>query len=120
KLKRDYEIADEGAWEADLLKVEYQYEQLEADLKSHLDKKAITQEEYNIRLKELQQMELEEHARINKEYQDKEAQAEANAKQEINEASASEKELAILKTNEHYDQLLELAQQYGLDTVSIE
>lgn len=120
QLQRDYEIAGQGAHEAELLKVEYQYEALEKDLKTHLDNKTITQQEYDAQLRLLQQMELEEHLRINKEYADQAATERVEAEQKILEATMGEKELAILKTNEHYDQLVALAQQFGLETVDIE
>lgn len=120
ELQRDYEIAGQGAHEADLLKVEYQYEELENQLKTHLDNKTITQQEYEAQLKILREMELAEHDRINKEYADKQVQSRQEAERRITEATMDEKELAVQKTNEHYDQLITLAEQFGLDTLSIE
>lgn len=120
ELKRDYEIAGQGAHEAELLKVEYQYAELEKDLKSHLDNKTITQQEYDAQLRLLHEMELAEHDRINKEYADKAVKDKQETERRITEATTDEKELAILKTNEHYDQLIELAERFGMDTVAIE
>lgn len=119
-LQRDFEIAGEGAQEADLLKVEYEYEALEEALKQHLQNKTITQQEYDIQLRELQAMELAEHTRINAEYATKAEEDRKAGQQKIIEATTEEKELAIMKTNQLYDELLAIAQLYGLETVSIE
>lgn len=120
KLRKDYEIAGLGAEQADLKRVEYQYKALEDELKSHLSKKAISQEEYDKQLAILAQLRLQEEQRITKEYRDKEIEAKTDAEQQILEATASEKELAVIQTNKHYDELIALAQQFGLDTIAIE
>jgi TP901 family phage tail tape measure protein len=119
-LQRDYEMADQGGAEAEILKVEYQYEALEQSLKTHLDNKTITQQEYDAKLHELQEMELAEHNRIYAEYAAQAEDERKAAEQKILEATTEEKELAILKTNQLYDELLSIARLYGLETVSIE
>jgi len=119
-LKRDYELADNGAHESEILKVEYQYQKLEDELKQHLANKTISQTEYDAQLQVLQELEFEEHSLINAKYADQAVNERKDAERKILEATGEEKDLAVLKTHEHYDELLSLAERFGLDTLSIE
>jgi TP901 family phage tail tape measure protein len=55
-----------------------------------------------------------------KEFADRDAQAQAEAQAKIDEALASEHELRIMEINAHYQELLDLADQFGLDKTQIE
>lgn len=69
-----------------------------------------------------QQRQQREEERIRKEQEYQQARAEAVAiiNETTRQAVLSEQELAILELNAHYDQLRDLAEQYGLDTLDIE
>lgn len=120
QLTREYELSGMEGEERELAQLQDKYTALEDQLAQHLANKAITEQQYREQAKVLQDLQQQEEAAITQKYADKEAEARVNAEQKIREATSEEKELALLKTEEHYDQLTALAKKYGLDTVAIE
>lgn len=119
-LTRQYELAGMEDQQRELAQVWDRYAILEEELVQHLTNKTITEEEFVEKAKQLEELRAAELADIRSKWTEKEKEARAAAEQQITEATLEEKELAKLKVNQHYDELLALAQKFGLDSIGIE
>ncbi len=119
-LTRQYELAGMEDQQRELAQVWDRYAILEEELVQHLTNKTITEEEFVEKAKQLEELRAAELANIRSKWKEKEKEARAAAEQQITEATLEEKELAKLKVNQHYDELLALARKFGLDSVGIE
>lgn len=119
-LTRQYELAGMEDSKRELEIVWDKYAKLEVELIQHLTNKTITEDEFKEKAKELENLKNQELNEIRSKWQEKEAEERHAAEQKITEATIVEKELAILKTNQHYDELIALAKKYGIATVGIE
>jgi TP901 family phage tail tape measure protein len=119
KTRRDFELSQLDADEREKERVKEKYHQLELDLASHFEKKAISEQEFTLRLKELEELRNMEIAAIEDKYRQQQEAKKLAAEQKITEATMGERELAELKINQHYDSLLELARQFGIDETGI-
>jgi TP901 family phage tail tape measure protein len=119
KVRRDFELNQLEADEREKERVKDKYHVLELDLASHFEKKAISEQEFTLRLKELEELRNMEIAAIEDKYRQQQEAKKLAAEQKITEATMGERELAELKINQHYDSLLELARQFGIDETGI-
>jgi TP901 family phage tail tape measure protein len=126
KLARDWELSQMEAQDRELEQTKDRFAALEEELLLHYQKKVISQQEYDLRTKELTSLQQEQIDAINLKYEEqrkaKEIEAEEQKQkdlQRITEATMEERELAELKIQQHYDALLELARKYGVDEKAI-
>lgn len=118
--KEAFRISQLEKDQQEIAQIEAKYEQLHNQNRDFLNQKVIDQATYNAVESELlaqQDAELDAlfAARNEKHRQDKEA-----FQQQIDNMLMSEQEREIAKVEEHYDKLIELAKQYGLDITSLE
>lgn len=127
KISRDFELNQMESEQRDLERTRDRFAELENELASHLEKKAITQEEFSIREKELEDLKQQELDAIKKTYSEKEAEERKEAQKKILEEIQKTEDLnldeqhqrAKQKVDAHFDSLLQLARQFGLDEVEI-
>ena len=119
KIRREYELSQMQDEQRDKERLNDKYLELELELTSHFEKKAISEIEYTERLKEIAELREQDLALITDKYREAEAIKKEEAERKITEATISERELAELKIKQHYDVLLDLARQYGIDQAGI-
>jgi hypothetical protein len=119
-LRRQYELSGMEDQDREIAIVQDKYQELEAQLGVHLANKTIQEAEFVEQAKELADLRAQEISAINLKYTEKEVEERRKAETTIRDATLEEKELARIRIEEHYDRLREMAQQYGMDTLSIE
>ncbi|MEX2592928.1 MAG: hypothetical protein WD426_09135, partial [Anditalea sp.] len=119
-LTRQYELSGMEEQDREIAQVTYKYADLEAELKTHKENKIITEEQHTEKLKELIKLRDDEIADIESKYTEQEVKERAAAEKQVTEATMEEKELARLRVNEHYDELLDMARKYGLSSIGLE
>jgi len=118
-LTRQYALAHLSDEDKEQELIWEKYSKLEEDLIHHLNK-TITEDEFHENAKKLENLRKQELGDIRSKYAETEAQKRKEAEEKITEATIEEKELAKLKINQHYDELISLAAQFGLSSVGIE
>jgi TP901 family phage tail tape measure protein len=119
-LTRQYQLAGMEGDQRELEMVWDKYAKLEEELIQHLTNKAITEEEFKEKAKQLEDLKSQELSEVRAKWKEKELQERKSAEEKITEATLEEKELAKLKVNQHYDELIALATQFGISAVGIE
>lgn len=120
QIQRDFALLELEEDEREKEKVRQKYRELEEELIRHWENKLITNEEFEARLQEIDVFRKTEIQSIEDKHQEALLNKKKDAERKITEATMSERELTLLKVNESYDELIKIAEQFGIDTASIE
>ncbi len=78
-----------------------------------------TAKEYGLSIKELEDLRAQEISAIDDKYAKKRLEKKKEVEEEIFKLTASEKEIETAEIRKKYEELIKLAEQYGLDTVEL-
>jgi TP901 family phage tail tape measure protein len=119
-IQTEFDMKNYSDEEKEKFRAIEKYTALLSELRTFKESELITIEEYNIREAELDELYKNEISAINQIYEEKRVKGRADAERKISEVTMSERELTEQKVNESFDALVNLANQYGLDTIALE
>jgi TP901 family phage tail tape measure protein len=122
-LRQEWAIKQLPEDEQEIEKVRRKYAVFEEELITHWQNQLLTHEQFDQKLKELQEFRDAEIAEIEKKRAEKFAADRSEAQEEIDrtleEANLTKDQLEQKRISDHYDSLAELARKYGLDELEI-
>lgn len=119
KIQDEYTLSSFGQQEQEEIRVKAKYGLLITELKGYLTSKVIGEKEHTEKLKEVENLRQQELDAIKFRYEEAYKEKKAEAEKTITEATLSERELAELKINQHYDNLLAIAREFGIEEYAI-
>lgn len=119
-LKAKSEEEELSRHEQDLARIDQKYDNELEKLTTFLEQKQITEEEWQLRADEINMLRDEEKQILLDEKRAKELKAKESFVEDLTELSTDGMDLEIKRANDKYDELIRLAEQYGIDIAQIE